>query len=232
MEIQLRPRGVFRFLVSVLVFLTVAHLLTLIAEHFFGYKTLKGFVPMFNLNAEKNVPTLVSTIYLATCGCLLAVIATAHKRRGEPFLLWAFLGFIFFLLGLDEFTSIHERIGTSLSPGNLPVLLKVFWVVPYGLLVLVMGVMYFKFLFRLPLRFRKLFIVSGALYVFGALILELPFAYLYIEFGPGNIFIVILSTFEEVFEICGVSLFTYSLLSYLAAQFAPFSLGVSDEQAS
>ena len=232
MEIQLRPRGVSQFLVSILVLLTIAHGIAMIARYYFGFETLKGFVPMFNLSAEKNFPTLVSTIYLVSCGCLLVIIAAAHKRRGEPFILWAFLGLIFFLLGLDEFTSIHERVGVILRPENVPVLFSVFWVVPYGLLVLVLGVMYLKFLFRLPLRFRKLFILSGALYVFGALILELPFAYLYLEYGAGNIFIAILSTFEEVFEICGVSLFIYSLLSYLAVQFAPFSLGVSEEQAS
>lgn len=87
------------------------------------------------------------------------------------------------------------------------------WVLLYGPLVLVFVVAYFRFWVNLPARVRGLFFVAGALYVGGALGVELATAWYN---AADNDFGIFLTThLEELMEMLGAIVFAYALMSYL-----------------
>jgi hypothetical protein len=78
------------------------------------------------------------------------------------------------------------------------------------------------FLFRLPARFRLLFIVSGAVYVGGGIGVEIV-SQLYADAsGKWDPIYAALATLEETLEMLGVALLIYALLQRLAT----FSMSV------
>jgi hypothetical protein len=134
------------------------------------------------------------------------------------------LAAIFLYLSVDEAASFHENLGftgltaTLKSLGDFHGLLSS-WVMVGAIFVLIVAVAYLRFLAALPVRTHFLFIIAGALYVGGALGVEiLGYRYVFF-FGEPNVnftyfmFVAI----EEGLEMLGVVVFLYALLSHLAS---------------
>ena len=123
-----------------------------------------GLIDTFDVNIENNVPTFFSTFLLVSCAALLAVIANqpAVARREAAY--WRWLCLIFLFLALDEDASLHELLIEPMKR-HLPLDGPLFfaWVIPYGLAVLVVGLLFLKFVLRLPARTRRLVIVAVTL---------------------------------------------------------------------
>ena len=71
-----------------------------------------------------------------------------------------------------------------------------------------------------------LFVLSGAVYVGGALGFELLGGWYASSEGVGNIQYAIITTFEELFEMLGIVFFIYSLLTYIKSEFDSYSITV------
>ena len=174
---------------------------------------------------------------------LLAVIAVAKKRRGDRYSLhWGVLSVILLLLSLDEVASIHEAIGqqsenllhsvTGLTPGGA---IKFFWVVPGAILALIVLLAYLRFLADLPRSTRRSFLFAGALFVLGALGLEMLSAQVSSSsegianmFGSAipKIMIGLQTCVEEMFEMLGLTAFVYALLAYISSYAEDISVRV------
>ncbi len=220
MEIKLQPRSLSLKLGYVLSLLFVSHCLVMVAKYLFGYESLKGLVPMFDMGAEQNIPTLFSSMLFVLAALLLACIAVAHKREGDAYFQWALLVVVFGFLAIDEAASIHEMVGYLVFYSNIPVFIDPAWVVPYGLVMIVGGIIYYPFLKNLPERFRKLFMLAGGVFVLGALGFEIIFGKLYKLYHADHVSIVIFATVEELLEFGGLIIFIFALLSYLHVQFS------------
>jgi hypothetical protein len=68
----------------------------------------------------------------------------------------------------------------------------------------------------LPQRTLSLFVISGTIYVLGALGFELISGFEATIHSQNTILYAILSTSEEVLEMLGIALFNYSLLEYIS----------------
>ncbi|MEO0888247.1 MAG: hypothetical protein AAFY54_20270, partial [Cyanobacteria bacterium J06648_10] len=68
---------------------------------------------------------------------------------------------------------------------------------------------------HLPPKTRRLFYLSGSLYVSGILGMEMLTGYYISSFGGGEGTIIALNGIEESLEMLGVTLFIYTLLDYL-----------------
>jgi hypothetical protein len=90
------------------------------------------------------------------------------------------------------------------------------WVIPYSLLVLLVGVAYLRFVFRLPPFVRDRVLLAGFVFVAGALGLEIVESYYYSQSGVKDLNFAILTTLEESMEMFGILLFIYALLHYIA----------------
>ena len=186
-----------------------------------SHPSLFGLVRLFDLNAEANIPTFFSVLQLAIAAALLYVIGRhAHQRTDRFAHHWLILGAIFLFLSLDELAQIHELLGPPVRNFlHTDGILYYAWFIPYGILTAVIGVAYIGFLAQLPVRTRWLFILSGLIYVGGAVGLELYGGYLNSRLGDKamktSIAYLTEVFLEEGMEMFGIALFIYALLTHI-----------------
>lgn len=223
MNVTITPKTAFISLLTIIALLLIGN----IAGIFLRIQFHNNIFFLLDFNSEKNIPTLYSAVAILSASTLLALIASAHKNKKEPYLPWMGLSLIFIFLAIDEFASIHERIDTPLRAAlNTSGLLFYAWVIPYALGLLIFVAAYLKFLLRLPKEIMLLFITSGAIFVTGALGLELLEGIIHDNYGYGVLY-QICYTIEEVMEMFGIALFIYALLSYMSEQFSNFSVNIN-----
>jgi hypothetical protein len=121
-------------------------------------------------------------------------------------------------LSLDEAASIHE-MGTALQPVlHTTGYLAYGWVIPGSIFVLIVLVMSLRFLAALPMYTRRLFLTAGAIYVGGALRIEMLEAQYETLHGRENLtYSLLLQGVEEGMEMVGIIIFLYALSSYLSS---------------
>lgn len=227
MDLNINPKLIFSRLLYIVAFLLIANTVGIILKFYFDHGQVYGLTRLFNFDQENNIPTLFSSIILLASAMLLMVISVIHNRLGNSWVPWFGLACIFLFLSFDEAASYHEEL--IMPVRNLMGASGIFyfaWVVPYIFIVLLLLVAYTRFLINLPRKFMILFVLSGAVYVGGALGLELLGGWYASTEGVGNIQYSIITTFEELFEMLGIVFFIYSLLTYIKSEFESYSITV------
>jgi hypothetical protein len=164
---------------------------------------------------------------LLTCSFFLFIIASAKRKDGKSYICWLGLSVIFLFLSIDESLMIHEGIMEKLRTVlNTSGYLYFAWVIPYGIGLIAFLLAYIKFLFNLPHKTRLLFIISGFVYVSGAIGLEMIGGRYYELYGDQSLSVVILSTIEEILEMAGTVLFIYALTLYIDSELKDLRLGI------
>ncbi|MBD2102714.1 hypothetical protein [Leptolyngbya sp. FACHB-261] len=224
--ISVSPRKITQFLVYVVAGLTFANIAAQFCKYFLGRPYLFGLVPLFDTDIEASIPTWYSSVALLFCALLLALITLIRKQINDRFVLhWGILSFIFLYLSCDEALSIHEKAIRPLrSALNTSGLLYQAWVIPGIAFVLLVLLVYLKFLAALPPKTLRLFLISGAIYLAGALGMELVGGYYSELHGEENIAYAMITTLEECLEMLGIVAFIYTLLSYISVQVEGFQL--------
>jgi len=186
-------------------------------EHYLGYKEHSQFVRLFHVADEANMTSFFSSLLLLFSAILLALIARWKSGLGDPFKRhWAILSGIFFYICLDEACAIHEiTIKPLRSLFGATGFFYYSWVIIAIPLLILLAVMYFRFVFSLPPKTRLIVIVAGSLFVSGALGFEMLGGY-YQDKKVGNLDIYpFLITIEELLENVGIVVFIYGLTSYM-----------------
>lgn len=214
--IDLRSSLIGKALVGVVTILVGLSLLGQVMKFEFGFERAFGFIPAFFLDNEGNVPAYVSSVLLGSAAVILGVIATAkHDVEDRYARHWTGLAVIFGLMSLDEMVSIHERlIGPLRAILHVDGWLHFAWVVPGSLVVLLLAVVYFRFVLHLDAPFRVWFVGAGLIYVAGALGMELVGGQLAFLHGEDNFTYMLVVTIEETLELIGISLFLVGLVRY------------------
>jgi hypothetical protein len=186
----------------------------------FGAKSAFGFITLFDLNREGNIPTWFSVILMVLCALLLALIAAARRSSGDRwFRHWAGLGMIFALMSIDEFTQLHERVMFMLNRRyDFCGLLTNAWVLPAFVFLALLAIVYARFLLALPGRSCRWFILSGAVYISGVVGIEMISGLMKRTHGMESLGFALSTTLEETLEMTGLALFIYALLDYAARQ--------------
>jgi hypothetical protein len=105
------------------------------------------------------------------------------------------------------------------------------WILPAAVVVLFVGLAYIKFLIHLPSRTRWLFLIAGAVFVFGAIgsntIDGVLFAHFYDGPYTGAIFYFD-RHLGEFSEMLGIAILIHALLDYMRSNFniVNFYIGV------
>lgn len=219
-EVNLSPRRTFRFLLLVVLGLILASLVGQFTNYFqVAYPLDYQFTRLFDVDGEQNIPSLYSASALLLCSILLATITYAKKVAGDSYVrYWQTLSIIFFFLSLDEALSLHEVLTEPLQSAlNTSGFLYFAWVIPGFIFVLICLLAFWRFLAALPAKTRRLFLIAGSIFVGGAIGTELVGGYQTNLYGRENITYVLLATIEELFEMLGIVVFIYALLSYLSS---------------
>jgi len=189
-----------------------------IVENLLGYEETTSLVKLFHVGLEGNITTYFSSLLLLISGVLLALIAAVKRANGERYIRhWAGLALIFFYLSLDEAVKIHELTIDPLREAFNPSGIFYYaWVIVAIPLVIIVGLIYLRFLLDLPPNTRLLFIASGAIFVFGALGMDLiAGVFLSSDWERSSAIVTGLIILEEFLENVGIALFISSLLLYM-----------------
>lgn len=191
-------------------------------------------IPWLSVDAEQSIPAWFSSSALLLSAVLLHAVSWRCPPRTTP-RQWNILAVIFVFLSLDEAVALHEKTILPLrSAWGTSGLLHYAWVIPAGIAVAVLAIVYARFLVSLPPRTRMFVIVGALLYVGGALGVEALGGQQAEAHGQSNLAYVTLSTVEELMEMLGVVALLHALMLLLvrdkgAAARAPGSTGRSGE---
>ncbi|MBI2839210.1 MAG: hypothetical protein HYX75_12910 [Acidobacteria bacterium] len=218
--LTLTPTGVLKVLGGFVAVLIIASSLGQVVRFTMETGRRHGIVHLFYVGGEANIPTWYSATALFICAMLLALVASVKWRERDRYRHhWSILAAAFVYLSCDEAAQLHETgiewLRAMLSNTRLE---HVRWVVPATLVVVIFAAGYLRFLFSLPRKTARHFIMAGMLYVGGAVGLESLVIWRDLRYGgksPGH---VALTTLEELSEMAGVVLLIYALLHYLAAE--------------
>jgi len=229
---DLSPNRVTRFLLSIIALLVVFNFVERAVVYWLNTQGNGQFVSIyFNFDQEANFPTLYSALALGFCSYLLATIATVSKNAREKYAKhWKYLAWIFLFLAIDEACSIHELLIPLMKRVvNAEGFLYFPWVIPASFLVAVFLLIFRKFIFALPTKTKTLFILSGMIYIFGALGMEVVGGYIADNQGYNTIYGIV-SSIEELLEMFGVVIFINALLSYLQSQTSKLNFALLFQQ--
>lgn len=217
--IQLAPKKYYRILSFCVLFLLSINLLLQILYHNFHVQ-FKGFSilrNLFNVDYEKNIPTLFSYLILLLSSILLALIAWIKKNtQDKKYNFWWIMSGLFLFLATDEILESHEYLAIVLRKTfNLSGIFWYGWVIPFGILIIVLIFSFYRFIFHyLPSETRNKFIIAGTIYIGGSLFMEMAGAYYYTTKGHANMKWIFLTSIEEGMEMFGAVYFFYALLEY------------------
>lgn len=219
LELEISPAKVAKFLGIIIGLLFLAHVVGRVLVIGFGHTYAHGFIPLFDLDKEKNVPSFYSASAMILCSILLTIVAVTEKRlrRSGYVMFWGFLAFAFLFLAYDELFMVHEQLNFLRLTMNTSGLLYFAWVLPYAALAATVCGLSLRFVIGLPKHVRFLVFLSGIIYISGALGMESISASIfeYSDNSNADIRYVFVTTLEELMEMFGVVIFIRALLEYL-----------------
>jgi hypothetical protein len=255
MVLAIYAKKIVRAMIIAVLLITLVSFFARVAMYVWGTEGYLQPLRIVDVSEERSIPAWFESLQFLLCSILLAVIAVAKRRRNDRYSLhWSFLSIILLLLSLDEVASIHEAIGqqserllhsiTGFTPSGA---IKFFWVVPGAIFVVVVLLAYLRFLADLPRSTRRWFVFAGALFVLGALGLEMLSAQVSSSsssiadwvasssggmVGPERASAIpkilkgLQTCVEEMFEMLGLTAFVYALLAYIGSYVEDISVRV------
>ncbi|WP_182867101.1 hypothetical protein [Stieleria mannarensis] len=179
-----------------------------------GTASLMGFRQLIDVDAEGNLPTWFSSALLHFAALIAWAISSADSSENRRS--WQAIACLLLLMGIDEVASVHNapsRIVGELFGTRSGIMMNA-WVIPAGILCLVVAVSFLRFLVRQPRWLASGLILASGLFVFGAIVLEM--ASTYVEYETAgfdydgdehySLTFELIAVGEEFFEYAGVIL--------------------------
>ncbi len=204
-------------------FVLVTNLITIVLRHGFGYGHLRGLIPLFDMDKEFGFAAIYSSSLILTNAVVLFLIAKSKLGDRQQYLHWLTLAATFLFLSIDELMQIHEKlevVGLLLSnflggwPDGIPGFHRFAWILPYVIVFAFLLLWLLPFLKGLPRSLAFKFILSGLIYVGGAVGIETIGGILNETTGRSLAYDVVM-TCEESLEISGMLLFFKFASGYL-----------------
>jgi len=164
---------------------------------------------IFDLDEEESFGTWYSALLLFGTGQLLLVRGWLGRQRAEPFAGgWIGLGVIFHLLSLDEVVALHELLNSVLEDTS--------WTAFGVAFLAVVALVYLRFLWHHRYDAAPWLILAGAVYVGGAVGMEIVSGSDVNSLGYN-----MLTAVEEGMEMAGVVVLAWYLVSRLETMTGP-----------
>ncbi|MDN5849166.1 MAG: hypothetical protein L0H63_05935 [Nitrococcus sp.] len=168
----------------------------------------------FLLDGEQNVPTWFSSMLLFTTAQLLCVIGiTAHAQQRRFAWHWLALAGIFAFMSMDEVSAFHELLIVPVREWlHLGGVFYFAWVLPAMVLCAILAIIYLPLVRSLPAQFRWGVVLAGAIYLAGAIGMELIGGAIADSYGLPNFAYFLSTTIEETLELLGIVGFIHVLI--------------------
>ncbi len=204
--LRIYPRMLIPGLAICIGVLVLADVFGLWSTFYWGRSRLLGAIPLFRLDFERNVPTFFAMLLLLSCGLLTTLRARVSAAVCKA-QMWYWLGLTsaFTFVALDEVFEWHEQLVVPVRQGlGTSGFLHFAWVIPYGFAVLVLGLLYLRFLLRLERTLRRRLFTAAGVFLGGAVGMEMiGGAYLDGDETRRNFTYGIITTIEETLEMVG-----------------------------
>lgn len=171
----------------------------------------------FELHTEGSLAVWFSTLVLVASVPLFAILARRAKQgaaRTERYA-WTGLAVLFALLSLDELASFHELASILVDEDILGFYDGYNWLVFGIVFVLALAAVYGPFVVRLDDPLRWLLILGGVTFLGGAVGVEAFNANTASTIGDDNYRYLLMTSVEELMEMCGAVLVLFALLDHL-----------------
>jgi hypothetical protein len=187
-----------------------------------GHNILKELFRLFDVSGERNIPTFFSVLLMIFASLLLAGIATLRfKNESRDRFKWIALSLAFMYMAFDEAFQVHEMLTAptrSLVNSGRGIFFYA-WVIPGIAVVVIFALYLLTFWLRLPRKPRFTFFLAAALYLGGAIGVEIIGGVYADLYGTKNLAYHMISATEESLEMAGLIVFIYALLIYIADTF-------------
>ena len=226
---RVSPRQICSFLVIIALSFFVLHCASEALIHFAGVseKFYQDFFDAINLDEEFNLTAIYSGLLLYASSFLLKEIAVSSqggKRRD-----WMLLSKVFLFLAFDEVFQVHELFVIPGLRQYLHPSLASIWVIPYGVLSALFSFKFIPFFLKLRNKVSVLSLISGGVYVSGAIAFEALNSWLVRtdQISRSSFYYELISGFEELFEMLGIIIFLYALMLELRSRFVCLRYGLT-----
>ena len=102
------------------------------------------FIRMFDLDMERNIPTLFSSAIILISAFLFYLLSktpSEQKKGSRPY--WLAISVVFTFLAFDESAKIHEKLGDYTENFvDATGYLHYPWVISYSILIVILGLFY------------------------------------------------------------------------------------------
>jgi hypothetical protein len=236
-EVSLNRHTIIRVLNATIFFLLLASITGQLTKYVLGHDHALGFVRLFYVDAEGNIPTFFSAMLLLFASLLLAFITVLKRSSRDSYRYhWGILALILLFMAVDEAVGLHEmlnKVGWLVTGGQRKEDRTIFffgWVLFGMAMVMIVALSYLKFFFNLPLRTRIQFFTAAAVFVGGAMGVEILGGYYAKSHGEGNFQYSMFATVEEGLEMAGVVVFINALLMYIAHHYKDILFRFSEQE--
>lgn len=166
----------------------------------------EALVQQLSLSYEGNIPTWFSSSLLLGCALAAGAIAERAARWRRH---WWGMAVVLGYASMDEAAEIHEHLGGLIGTGGV---LYFDWVICAAGLLVVLAIVYLRFFWRgLPRSTRWRLIIGGAVYLGGAVGMELPLGWWTERAGNAGTTYAALDWIEETLEMIGATLVLLAL---------------------
>jgi hypothetical protein len=211
-------------------FLVVTYIvlsITIVDKHDISFKLFR----FFDLDSEMNLPTFFSSTLILINAFLFYVLWLLKRSDGEPRIVWIFFAVMFLFLAMDEYCSIHEKVGIVFQY-VLHLTGKGYWyltwIVPYGFIVGLIAFYFYRSWRRLPLFIKLWFSFSAMTYLVGAIGFESIGEKISQQHGNVDISYKIVMIMEESLEMVGQIMLEYTLLTMIRQLYSDSILRLTD----
>jgi hypothetical protein len=212
LTVRFSRKKLVRALTAVAAVLAFANLAHHASQRLWG-DILAGLGWRFDLAADISVPTWFSSLLLGLAAALLWQLAPLAPARGIGHAgQWKALAAILAVLSVDEVAALHEWASTWLPPISDSGFLYYRWVVLAGLFVVLAGGVFASFVAQLPTHTRALLLLAAAVFVAGALGMEMVAGWIESRHGAEVATYALVTTIEESAEMAGVIIAIHALL--------------------
>jgi len=219
MKLQIPSKKIMVWLLGLTIGLNLFGFAARIIEKLLGYNNTE-FVRLFDVGEEANVTSWFSSILLLLSAILLYFISRLkYLDKDSVAMHWTFLSYLFIFLSIDETATIHEMLIKPLREMfHLTGIFYYAWMIIAIPAVLLLAILYKRFVFSLPKNIRNQFILAVIIFLSGALGFEMLGGLFFKTEISGIHVLSFLITFEELLENLGVVVFISALLNYVKLQ--------------